>query len=386
MRACTHAHIHSNALQLPWCCERVMSLCEWVTSHMNGSCLFVNESHHIWTHTWMSHVTHTYEWVTSHTHMNESRHTHTRSRRCPEAQRSHVPRGMSHVSLGMSHIALGMSHVTHAWTSYVTHTGTAADALWARVALVTMPGSIQVQCVAVCCSALQRVAMCCNVLQRVAVRCNVLQCEDESHQGDETQKTCMCICVAVYCCSAARRHRVLLQCRAVSCCSAKRRHNHEKATRHACTSVLQCLVAVQHVACCSLVAVLLQSCCSAALVTMSGFIQIWFLFFLVWFFCPVVVARVALGTMWWLRLVGSLNLKLQVSFAEYSLYYRALLQKRPMISRSLLNVATPYGLLHPVWRVLNIQNLPQDVVWRMLVCDIRIYYMILHSGVSVGMY
>ena len=43
----------------------------------------------------------------------------------------------------------------------------------------------------------------------------------------------------------------------------------------------------------------------------------------------------------WLRLVGSL--KLQVSFAEYSLFYRALLQKRPVILRSLLIVATPYN-------------------------------------------
>jgi len=41
-----------------------------------------------------------------------------------------------------------------------------------------------------------------------------------------------------------------------------------------------------------------------------------------------------------LRLVGSL--KSQVSFAEYSPFYRALLQKRPMILRSLLIVATPY--------------------------------------------
>jgi len=46
------------------------------------------------------------------------------------------------------------------------------------------------------------------------------------------------------------------------------------------------------------------------------------------------------ATMGWLRLVGSL--KLQVSFAEYCLFYRALLQKRPIILRSLLIVATPY--------------------------------------------
>ena len=47
-------------------------------------------------------------------------------------------------------------------------------------------------------------------------------------------------------------------------------------------------------------------------------------------------------TMGWLRLVGSL--KLSVSFAEYRLFNRALLQKRPIILRSLLIIATPYGL------------------------------------------
>jgi len=45
-------------------------------------------------------------------------------------------------------------------------------------------------------------------------------------------------------------------------------------------------------------------------------------------------------TMGWLRLVGSL--KVQVSFAEYRLFCRALLRKRPIILRSLLIVATPY--------------------------------------------
>jgi len=43
--------------------------------------------------------------------------------------------------------------------------------------------------------------------------------------------------------------------------------------------------------------------------------------------------------MGWLRLVGAL--KLYVSFAEYSLFYRALLQKRLIILRSPLIVATP---------------------------------------------
>jgi len=50
-------------------------------------------------------------------------------------------------------------------------------------------------------------------------------------------------------------------------------------------------------------------------------------------------------TMGWLRLVGSL--KSYVSFAEYRLFDRALLQKRPIILRSLLIVATPYYTLHP---------------------------------------
>ena len=44
--------------------------------------------------------------------------------------------------------------------------------------------------------------------------------------------------------------------------------------------------------------------------------------------------------MGWLRLVGTL--KAQVSFAEYSLFYRALLQMRPIILRSLQVVTTPY--------------------------------------------
>jgi len=44
--------------------------------------------------------------------------------------------------------------------------------------------------------------------------------------------------------------------------------------------------------------------------------------------------------MGWLRPVDSL--KSQVSLAEYSLFYRALLQKRPMVLRSLLIEDTPY--------------------------------------------
>jgi len=43
--------------------------------------------------------------------------------------------------------------------------------------------------------------------------------------------------------------------------------------------------------------------------------------------------------MGWLRSVGSIKLK--VSFAEYRLFYRALLQKRPVISCILLTESTP---------------------------------------------
>jgi len=46
--------------------------------------------------------------------------------------------------------------------------------------------------------------------------------------------------------------------------------------------------------------------------------------------------------MGWLRSVGSI--KLQVSFAEYRLFYRALLQKRPTILSIILTKATPYGV------------------------------------------
>ena len=51
--------------------------------------------------------------------------------------------------------------------------------------------------------------------------------------------------------------------------------------------------------------------------------------------------------MGWLRSVESI--KLWVSFAEYRLFYRALLQKRPIILSILLTVATPYLKLQPPW-------------------------------------
>jgi len=52
------------------------------------------------------------------------------------------------------------------------------------------------------------------------------------------------------------------------------------------------------------------------------------------YFDMVIVPKLSMmyptfARMGWLRLVGSI--KLQVSFAEYSLFYRALLQERPEI-------------------------------------------------------
>jgi len=46
-----------------------------------------------------------------------------------------------------------------------------------------------------------------------------------------------------------------------------------------------------------------------------------------------------MGDMVWLQLVESI--KLQVSFAEYRLFHRAVLQKRPVILSILLTKATP---------------------------------------------
>jgi len=85
--------------------------------------------------------------------------------------------------------------------------------------------------------------------------------------------------------------------------------------------------------------------------------------------------------MGWLRFVGSL--KLSVSLAEYSLFYRALLQKRPVILRSLLIIATAYlvfyvcasrdalscrALLGVYWAVLRVFR----ALWRVCMALLRV--------------
>jgi len=65
--------------------------------------------------------------------------------------------------------------------------------------------------------------------------------------------------------------------------------------------------------------------------------------------------------MGWLRWVGSLKLK--VYFAEYSLFYRALLHKRPTILRSLLIAASPYVCVgHDSLQVGKMEGGTDDVV------------------------
>jgi len=63
----------------------------------------------------------------------------------------------------------------------------------------------------------------------------------------------------------------------------------------------------------------------------------------------------------WLRLAGYLNL--QVSFAEYRLFYRALLQKSPILLRSLRIVATPYLFLHTYIHNLNTWMHTLSQIW-----------------------
>ena len=76
----------------------------------------------------------------------------------------------------------------------------------------------------------------------------------------------------------------------------------------------------------------------------------------------------------WLRLVGSF--KSYVSFAEYRLFYRALLQKRPPILRSLLIESTPYVIYCP----LHMTYLPMSqCIFDMCLClSAYVIYRALH--------
>ena len=173
------------------------------------------------------------------------------------------------------------------------------------------------QCDAVWCSVLQGVAVWCSAMQCNAVRCFVLQC-------------------VVVCCS-------VLQCVAV-CCSALQyvaiewtwSDLHAEVARielqrfAVCCSALQC-VAV----CCSCMALPRVAACCSVLQCVA----------VSWIVCSGVMCVAAVCTrsllyMGWLRLVGSLRLK--VSFAKEPHKRDYILQKRPIMLRSLLIVATPH--------------------------------------------
>jgi len=148
--------------------------------------------------------------------------------------------------------------------------------------------------------------VCCSVLQGVAVSCQRVA-TDNRRQQETTRETSegLLQCVAV-CCS-------VLQCVAVSCQRVARdNRRQQETTRETNEGLLQCVSV-----CCSVLQCVAVCCSERTSMT--------------------ALQEFGMG---WLRLVGSL--KLQVSFAEYSLFYRALLPKRPIILRSLLIVTTPY--------------------------------------------
>jgi len=176
------------------------------------------------------------------------------------------------------------------------------------------------QCVAVCCSALQCVAVCCSVLQCVAMRCSW-------HRRWRFQQRIRVWCAAVWCsvlqcvavcCSALQYVAVccsMLQCVAV-CCSVLQCVVVGTRRRRLRSRIRLWCVAVCYISCRS---VLQHSCAALVDTGCWGVLQLT---------SAMKFLRMDPG-MGWLRLVGSI--KLQVSFAEYSLFYRAFLQKRPII-------------------------------------------------------
>ena len=91
--------------------------------------------------------------------------------------------------------------------------------------------------------------------------------------------------------------------------------------------------------------------------------DIWFIcvctfvcMYLMWHMMHFTRISYAISLMGWLRLVGSI--KLYVSFAEFSLFYRALWQKKPMIWSILRTVATPYAMYLMLYRMAKTHRMP----------------------------
>ena len=72
--------------------------------------------------------------------------------------------------------------------------------------------------------------------------------------------------------------------------------------------------------------------------------------------------------------------KWKVSFAEYHLFYRALLQKRPMILRSLLIVATTYDAS---WQSWHWPRGASEDAWRELLRTIALILFSIHVKANV---
>ena len=163
------------------------------------------------------------------------------------------------------------------------------------------------QCVAVCCSVLQCVAVCCSILLVNSSEVNSQWSNLNMSPILSASSACVLQCVAA-CCS-------VLQCVAV-CCSVLQCVVVGTRRRRLRSRIRLWCVAVCYISCRS---VLQHSCAALVDTGCWGVLQLT---------SAMKFLRMDPG-MGWLRLVGSI--KLQVSFAEYSLFYRAFLQKRPII-------------------------------------------------------
>jgi len=195
------------------------------------------------------------------------------------------------------------------------------------------------------------VAMCCItscVLQCVAshhVCCSVLQYMCSHHVSCVTSCVLQCVASDYVCCSVLHHimcvavcciKTCMLQCVASHhvCCSVfQYTCSHHASCLTSC--VLQCVAShlvrcsvLHHIICVALC--LFKSCVTRHIMCVATCVN--------WYCHTTLSAENAIG---WLRSVGSI--KLQVSFAEYCLFYRALLQKRPIIVSILLTKATPYA-------------------------------------------
>jgi len=212
------------------------------------------------------------------------------------------------------------------------------------------------QCVAVCCNVLQCVAECCSVamwcsaLQYVAVCCSVLQCVAMCRSVSQcVAEQCECLprvgqvptasgswCVAV-CCNVL--HCVAVCCSVLQCeCAA------------VCCSVLQCVLQLQCVAVCCSVLQCVAVCCSVSQCVVLRMCtqsqpsdhaeERWSFAAAAARFSVNIAQTSAHIHIGWLRLV--VLLKLQVSLVKEPYKRDYILQKRPIISRSLHIVATPH--------------------------------------------